>query len=424
MAQLAPGLAGPHELRRQVAAAQRSAGAVVAERTRAQAAQQHGAGAEQEQQQEQQKEQQQGGGPCCDHGVAAGAAGAAGPVAPSRAERLAAIWNDENLEMDPGLAQCCIQDMEESEKYRQVLGALRRVDPVARAERLANAVALEAHGLIGLPMTPAEWARQTLSERGRERVGRWEQAPLLRRAVNSLHDRPLEGSDDELDAFLDGFGAQTLHDGDAGAGAASATATATATTATLDVSRCSDELSLAEFLTRREAGVLVKLVAFLAPLSQPELGHAVVAALGSQVAGEPRRRIAAAAVDFEMLGRAHALFRAAWFRERAFPLRDAPFVVAFDATGLEPQFGFSRVDLERSLATIGDWWQVYLRAWEAGAGRRAAARDAGADDRPSSSFCGRAGCPRTFPHEHVRRLNKAAELELEEEEEEDERRVG
>ena len=409
--QLAPGLAGPHEMRRQVAAAQRSAGAVVAERTRAQ---QPGAAAEQQQQQEQ---QQQGGGSCCDHDAAAEVVGGVGPVAaPTRAERLAAIWNDENLEMDPGLAQCCIQDMEESEKYRQVLGALRQVDPVARAERLANAVALEAHGLGGLPMTPAEWARQTLSERGRERVGRWEKAPLPRRAVNSLHDRPLEGSDDELDAFLDGFGAQALHDCGAGAGAASAMTTATATaTATLDVSRCSDELSLAEFLTRREAGVLVKLVAFLAPLSQPELGRAVVAALGSQVAAEPRRRIAAAAVDIEMLGRAHALFRAAWFRERAFPLRDAPFVVAFDATGLEPQFGFSRVDLERSLATIGDWWQVYLRAWEAGAGRRAAARDAGADDRPSSSFCGRAGCPRTFPHEHVRRLNKAAELEEEEE---------
>jgi hypothetical protein len=311
--------------------------------------------------------------------------------------------------MDPGLAQCCIQDMEESEKHRQVLGALRQVDPVARAERLANAVALEAHGLSGLPMTPAEWARQMLSERSRVRVGRWEQAPPPRRTVNSLHDRPLEGSDDELDAFLDGFGAQTLREGDAGAGAA--------TTAALDVSRCSDELSLAEFLSRQEAGVLVKLVAFLAPLSQPDLGHAVLAALGSQVAAEPRRRIAAAAVDFELLGRAHALFRAAWFRERAFPLRDAPFVVAFDASGLEPQFGFSRVDLERSLATIGDWWQVYLRAWEAGAGRRAIARDGDADDRPSSSFCGRAGCPRTFPHEHVRRLHKAADEEEEEEEE-------
>jgi len=55
---------------------------------------------------------------------------------------------DDTMEIDPGLAQCCVQDMEDSKKHALYMAKLRAADPIAKVERATKSVLTEAGSVV------------------------------------------------------------------------------------------------------------------------------------------------------------------------------------------------------------------------------------------------------------------------------------
>lgn len=318
-------------------------------------------------------------------------------------------FGGDQVEIDPGLAQCCIKDREDSEKARRYKAAMKSVDPVAKVERLVEETRKVS---LSSGCTGKEWIAQ---------AARQAQQQVDANAVRerqSEEEEEEEGdeqeeldSDAELDAFLDDFQPTKNFDGNDEGEDSNNT--------TLQDEKpvfCALPNQVAAFLAQPVKKVAIKFVLFRSSRAT-ELSDRLGEDLGRiQLASALmpfQARVAIA--DFDLLGESHPLFRSRWFVEKSFPF-DPPFVVAFSNRNLQVQFAFARVDLERATTSslVDTWWQTYSFNLKNNHSNGSDDEDedyenAFAMNEVSSSYCNRPGCPRTFPHEHVQRMKKQAE---------------
>mmetsp|Transcript_13287 Transcript_13287/g.24626 ORF Transcript_13287/g.24626 Transcript_13287/m.24626 type:complete len:346 (+) Transcript_13287:250-1287(+) len=277
----------------------------------------------------------------------------------------------DHIDMDPGMAQCCIKEKEDKAKLRHVMHAMRQVDPVARVERQHD----QRKSVVGHQQTPQEWVAQHAQACPGHHA-------VQEQSAQEENTEDLD-SDAELDKFLEDF-----------------ENVAVSPPPSPPVTQCATSADVASFLATPLEGKIVKLVAFLDHTTASE---AVLANLTRLAGARQASGLAAASTQLDALGVSHPLFRAEWFVKANFTL-DPPFLVAFDPNFITPVSGITRHDLERDMASIDSWWAVELDAFERG-GKSSGEASQAEDAEIEESYCGRPGC-RTFPHEHVVRTQK------------------
>mmetsp|Transcript_2265 Transcript_2265/g.3305 ORF Transcript_2265/g.3305 Transcript_2265/m.3305 type:complete len:316 (+) Transcript_2265:1903-2850(+) len=261
------------------------------------------------------------------------------------------------FEMDPGLAQCCIQEMEDNRKYNKIMKTLREVDPVAKAVQRAET------SLQGM----------TIEERPTAKAWMLENV-CAHDAHASSDDESDWGSDFEDDEILKKMCEERMKQ------------------QSQQVSRCSNDAQLASFF-RSSSGNKVVLFS-----DESTLSRAILESITRLVAVQGMSRFSFVCFPFETIGTMHALFNSMWFRENDFKF-DPPFVVVYSQSSVEPITGFPKETLQKDKKIVETWCTNYTCVGKA--------VDSEGEDEEPNSYCGKAGCDRTFPHKHFQRAQQS-----------------
>ena len=266
--------------------------------------------------------------------------------------------------------------------------ALKRADPIAKVERAALMFSANNE------FSAKSWAEYELIDKQSSRFQTDKNRP-------SNSESEEYDSDKELGAFMDGFVpanvdptftklVEPLHD------------------KCFLVKQCGSTADLADFLSApldRNDKAIVKLVLFKSE-QHFELSTAITSELERLFNTEDFKGCSgcSAVINFSVAGKSHPLFRSKWISDMRFPLVP-PFVLVFSYSTLEVQYGFTAADLERSLDIIKTWWLTHALVYT-----QNISKEESDDNIEVGNYCDKPGCSRTFPHEHVKRLNKAFDL--------------
>ncbi|GBG26447.1 Hypothetical Protein FCC1311_026682 [Hondaea fermentalgiana] len=277
--------------------------------------------------------------------------------------------------VDPGLAQCCIKELEDNRKWNELNESLRRVDPVAKAER-------EAREVVVLAAPPAKT----------QSVHDWvASAPCTHDHDAGSQSTPTAQDaeeDDDSDAEIDALLAEWEDDDDV-------------------------LQQLAQQNSDRPASNLLQArLLLITDYESAEGDNRYTSDMLAQSAHDALLRIvqtqnafAAARTPGALLSQDHPL-RAAAASLNGGRLRDdedLPCVLAISSANHRPMALLPRKKIAQDPGAIESLAQWLLHTLTA-ENERARHHGAGTnDDDEDEAFCDRPGCGRRFPHEHVKR---------------------
>mmetsp|Transcript_3108 Transcript_3108/g.7047 ORF Transcript_3108/g.7047 Transcript_3108/m.7047 type:complete len:373 (-) Transcript_3108:358-1476(-) len=296
--------------------------------------------------------------------------------------------------VDPGLEQCCIKELEDRRKWNELRKTLRRVDPVARAEREAQKVVVlnsEDH-----PKSIKSW----LFAQREHGAHCGEMCEHVRE--NSDEDESEDAADDS-DAELDEFLAE-MEDEDFLQKFAQARIAECQAQQAKSITILSLENSLAAWLQGGGRADLpepkVRFLLLESSKNENEpLMRNVRDALLRGVQGN--NEFIAASVSPSLFSTRHPLCAAAASIVGTITLeeKDFPCVLALSGSKYEPLAALLRRQLERESNAVNALIQ-WLELTFTGHQKKIKGNESEDEEEP---YCDKPGCSRRFPHEHVRR---------------------